>query len=651
MLESRGQHEAATLLAFEGDDVGQQARLILRQAPQLLAQGRLATLDQWLQRIPESTRRGDGWLLYWLGAACVIRDPVLACASLAQAYEHFRGENERLGTWLAVAGLIASHFRIWGASPQELEHWIDAFETLRAQNDGSIPDAIEVQIITLSYDLIGYLPEHPLSRHLTERARVLAPTLADPEQRCSLGAMAIGPLIWGGDEAAARALIEQLQPARADEGPPSVGVIAFDIWRGNLLWMSNDPARSFEVLNAARERGRRAGLTILDWNCTAMLVLCSLSAGDVAHADQLVQEAIASLTASQTIMLRVSKALQALVHALSGRAGAAALAREVLADGAVSLAPTFAALERNMLASALLEAGDLDAACRCAAEARELAARMPSDRWVFDAEMLWAAAELARGAEGEALDHLRAGLRIAAGRDYRGGLSLFNPLRGARLLALALRHGIESAYVLQLIRRRRLPMPAEADIAPLWPVRLRLRTLGGFEIRIDDQPLRRMGRTARKPLEVLQALVGFGPAEVGLQTLGTALWPELDGDGAHNACHVAIYRLRKLLGADEAVRVTHGMAWPPSIRSTRGSISMASASSQSASAPHCRPAFARGRTPRRWLRAWCRAIPATSCRGSSGLGRWGCASSCATGFCAPRAHSGRPSNASVPSRR
>ncbi len=560
LLEDRGQLEAATLLAFEGDDVGQQARLILRQAPQLFAQGRLVTLDQWLQRIPDSTLRGDGWLLYWLGAACIMRDPALACASQTQAYERFQEQNERLGTWLAVASLITSHFRIWGASPPELERWIDAFERLRAQNGGSIPQAIELRVLTLSYDLVGYQPEHPLARHLIERAQVLAPTLSDPEQRCGLGAMAIGALMWRGDEGASRALIEQLQPARADEGPAGLGAIAFAIWHGNLLWLSNEHARALEMLSAARERGRRAGLTILDWNCTAMMVLCSLNAGDIARADQLTQEAIATLSASQTVMLSASKAMQALVHALSGRPSAGALAREALADRTPSQAPTFAALERTMVASALLEAGELEEACRCAAEARDLAARLPSDRWMFDAEMVWARAELERGAEREAVDHLRVALRIAAGRDYRSGISLCNPLRSAHLLALALRHGIESDYVPKLIRRRRLAMPPEPDVAPLWPVRLRLRTLGGFEVRIDDQPLRLMGRAARKPLEVLWALAGLGPAEIGLQTLAMTLWPELDGDGAHNACHVAIYRLRKLLGADEAVRVTHGRA-------------------------------------------------------------------------------------------
>jgi ATP/maltotriose-dependent transcriptional regulator MalT/DNA-binding SARP family transcriptional activator len=559
VLQARGQQEAATLLALEGDDPTLLTQLIRAQAPLLMAQGRLGTLEQWLQCVPESVRRRDAWLQYWLGVTCAVRDPVWARAHLERVYQQFRDTDEPLGAWLTAAMQISIHFASWGSAPEELERWIREFEGLRAQNGGSIPQSIEVPVIAQFYNLVGFHPEHPLSRYLIERSRVLAPTLSDSGPRYGLGALAIGPLVWQGDEAAAWILIRQLQ-LPADNAATSLGIIAFEIWHGVLLWIGSNHRRSFEVLSAARERGRNSGLTILDWNCTSLLVLCCLSAGEVARADQLLQEAIASLSAAQINALQLSKAVQALVHGLMGRAtAAAALARETLDDRRLIQAPSSAALERTLLAAALLEAGALEETCRCAAEARELASLLPSDRWRFDAQMLWAAAELARGDESAALDLLRRALAVAARRDFGGGVSLFNAARATRLLGLALRHGIETTYVQRLIRQRRLATPPEIDLALLWPVRLRIRALGGFSITLDGQPLQRAQRLARKPLEVLQALIGLGPSEVTLQALGAALWPELDGDGAHNACHVALHRLRRVLGDDEVIRVEHGL--------------------------------------------------------------------------------------------
>jgi LuxR family maltose regulon positive regulatory protein len=91
-------------------------------------------------------------------------------------------------------------------------------------------------------------------------------------------------------------------------------------------------------------------------------------------------------------------------------------------------------------------------------------------------------------------------------------------------------------------------------------VRLRVRTLGQFGLWIDDQPVARTPQATRKPLEVFKALIGLGPTEVSLATLSAALWPELDGAAAHNACHVAIHRLRKILGDESAICVNHGIA-------------------------------------------------------------------------------------------
>jgi two-component SAPR family response regulator len=49
------------------------------------------------------------------------------------------------------------------------------------------------------------------------------------------------------------------------------------------------------------------------------------------------------------------------------------------------------------------------------------------------------------------------------------------------------------------------------------------------------------------------ALVAFGGRDVNERQLTEALWPDAEGDAAHQACAVALHRLRKLLGCDEAI--------------------------------------------------------------------------------------------------
>jgi two-component SAPR family response regulator len=57
---------------------------------------------------------------------------------------------------------------------------------------------------------------------------------------------------------------------------------------------------------------------------------------------------------------------------------------------------------------------------------------------------------------------------------------------------------------------------------------------------------------------VLQALIAFGGTEVSAGVLIDALWPDSEGDAVYHALETALYRLRQLLGARDAVRMVRG---------------------------------------------------------------------------------------------
>ena len=78
--------------------------------------------------------------------------------------------------------------------------------------------------------------------------------------------------------------------------------------------------------------------------------------------------------------------------------------------------------------------------------------------------------------------------------------------------------------------------------------------LGHFRLLRADTPIQ-IPRRLRKPLELLQALIAFGGTEVAASALIDALWPDAEGDAAYHALESALYRLRQLLGAPDAVRM------------------------------------------------------------------------------------------------
>jgi two-component SAPR family response regulator len=89
--------------------------------------------------------------------------------------------------------------------------------------------------------------------------------------------------------------------------------------------------------------------------------------------------------------------------------------------------------------------------------------------------------------------------------------------------------------------------------------RLRVHVLGRFRLTKGDTPIAIPPRL-RKPQELLQALIAFGGTEVGAGVLIDALWPDSEGDAAYHALESALYRLRQLLAARDAVRMEGGKA-------------------------------------------------------------------------------------------
>lgn len=154
-----------------------------------------------------------------------------------------------------------------------------------------------------------------------------------------------------------------------------------------------------------------------------------------------------------------------------------------------------------------------------------------------------------------ARDELATGLAIARRLRWTG-LFRPSPWVAALVCGLALEHEIEPEFAREVIAARGLEA-ARPELAQ-WPWAISVRTLGRFRISIDGRELTFAGKVARKPLELLQFIIASGGSDVSSATVMFALWRELEGDKAKSAFNVALHRLRKLLGRDDAVLLEVG---------------------------------------------------------------------------------------------
>jgi DNA-binding SARP family transcriptional activator len=87
---------------------------------------------------------------------------------------------------------------------------------------------------------------------------------------------------------------------------------------------------------------------------------------------------------------------------------------------------------------------------------------------------------------------------------------------------------------------------------------VRVFNFGQFRVLVDDKPLTFTRKVPKKPISLLKALIALGGRNVAMDSLVDALWPDEEGDSAHDACWLSLHRLRKLLGATDAIHLADG---------------------------------------------------------------------------------------------
>ena len=119
-----------------------------------------------------------------------------------------------------------------------------------------------------------------------------------------------------------------------------------------------------------------------------------------------------------------------------------------------------------------------------------------------------------------------------------------------RLCVKSLEADIEVDVVQQLIKHINLHPDESVKMLENWPWPIRIYTLGGFAVEIDGQPLQFAGKTQKKPLELLKALIALGSQGISNTLLAETLWPDAEGDGAQHTLAITLHRLRGIIGHD-----------------------------------------------------------------------------------------------------
>lgn len=539
--------------------------LICRVAPALLAQGRHQQIVAWARSMPEEHCAGSGWPAFWRGQALLAVDPAAAQAAFAEAQQRFSADGDGGGCLLAAAGALSGIYFAWDDF-RGAQRWIEELTRPGAAGAVRAQPQLAPLMLTSASAINYFAPDHPSLPDWASLGEELLPGLASSAQ-APVAFFLLEYHIYRGALASAEALLTSIREWRSRGGASPLLILGMHIFAAIHGFLAADHEASYREVADGRKLVDRFGLAAFAQTLAGQQVYAALSAGDLARAEQDLEEMRAQLTPARRIDLAFFHHLRSGLRLMRNEIEPARQDAEralALTDLCAARAP--ALLCRLALAQILARNGDGARAGVLLDEVDGLVGRMGARLIGFISRLVRCDLLLAGGQCDAALGVLAEALAIGRRHDYRNAHPFWQPAVIARLLALALEHDIEPAYARRLIRLRGLPPPDNA--AESWPWVLKIRTLGGFRVSLEELPVSLDAHNRHKPLLMLQALLALNPDGVSKEVLADAVWPDAEADAALHALEVNLQRLRSLLGAAQAlllrggtIRLNRSMCW------------------------------------------------------------------------------------------
>jgi ATP/maltotriose-dependent transcriptional regulator MalT/DNA-binding SARP family transcriptional activator len=519
----------------------------------LLRRGQYVRFAGLLRSMPAGALDADPWLRYWLGQCELHMSDDAAAVELARAYEAFEKRGDRPGQLLcAIEMPLGVRNRSGNWAEESL--WTGRVEALADAAEALAPADLSLKVYAGLLSVVkGSRALDPRTEEFSRRIFELIPRVEDDP---NLRLRALSPVV-----------LAAWRTRRPDLGPPAIKLAAeLDLEHGAssltvLHWLFDaitydtifgDPARALANAERAAALARAIGLPTAVADSMYLRLEVACDANDLPSARTLHAQLEAMLDPGRPIGRLSFEGFAGRIALLEGDATraleASRRAREVMdRHGGKSLGMfSMAAIE----VSAFAMLGRYE-------DARKRAGELAEHLHRYDTRALQTSLAWARAAE--ALDRGEASARelLAAAVAEARSLRDFLPLRhanklAARLCARALEWGIDPDFIRTVVARRGLVPPDDAPAA--WPWALRVRTLGGVELARRGEPVAERGR-AQKSLELLELAIALGGEQVPVERLVKTLWPGEGREGAQQAFDTTLHRLRKLVGADDALRV------------------------------------------------------------------------------------------------
>lgn len=546
-------------LRAQAGDIPNAVRVLCEQAMKLMMQGRYETIRQWIHYFPEQATNQVPWLNYWKGISLLAINPFEALSILEQCYPHFKQQSDVKGMYLCWCAIVDAYSFAW-SDFTPANKWVEELEWL-GQEYPDYPSAdIAVKIVFSAVTLLMWCrPEDPSLEQWLHKALVVQENIPVNDMTIFGLTNVAHLLVLLGRINEARLLHESMEK-RIDLKYTSPAVLILNMaLRAVLGAFGVQQYRDVHaIIEHTSEKAHASGIHVFTSVVYGMDIYFSVQSGDVALARKRLQQIEQLINPKCQADYSHFYYLTGLVAQAEGdfiEAEKAFRTAVVISDRCSIMLPS--TMNRSGLALANIELGKYDEAGACIGEIRQAGEQCNSIAMTCFADGLQAYAMLKQGETTQAEDLLR----IMLPRMCEFGFNICTAINArcfARLAACAYRAGIETKYVDKIIKQFGITPFDEQDRVETWPWPCRVQLFGGYRIELQGEEVGSAGKTAKKPKELLLALLTAPHQILSVYHVADLLWPDADGDSASTSLKTTVHRLRKLLADDHYIKVHDG---------------------------------------------------------------------------------------------
>jgi LuxR family transcriptional regulator, maltose regulon positive regulatory protein len=556
LLVEEGRTDAAVPLLTEAGEWSAASRLILEEANTMLARGHTQTLRSWVAALPSWYVDATPRLLYCLGLAQSTSDPEAGIAALERAYQRFQAQRNPLGQALCAAAIIQAHYFRFD-SYLGMRPWADALDELTQQGLSCPSPETELHIYSMLHIALTYIePGHARLPHIAERVLSLVSRGLDINQTVVAAGMLLTYFDWFAPDRA-KLLAGYVQPL----------LRARELTTFNKIWWLMAEVHHYrcafeleqcrKLVAQIEELSEQHAVRLSEASIMTLKAGCLDPYSPNPEIEQSLARALRSLNASRRQEEINLRTYAADIYLQRGdiTAGLANCERALQVSRDTGL--RISEMETlGLLTIALGESGRAEEALHAARAARLVIGGTQAPKLELHHLLIEGYAELRSSHPEAARSLLQRAFVLGREHGFLEGYQ-WNTHVMALLCAEALNANIETPHVRNVIRSHRLTPPPGVHCAT-WPWPIRISVLGRFEIQLNGELLSFSSKAPKKSLELLKALIAKGPGGVEQTLIAQDLWADSEGDAAESAVRMALHRLRKLLGSDEAILVQEG---------------------------------------------------------------------------------------------